>query len=257
MNLLHAALLILAYMTAWFGVAVWRRDNGLADVAWGLGFAILSLLPWVLHPEQTLPGAYWGLALMVWLWALRLSGHIALRNSRKGGEDFRYKQWRQDWGANWVWRTYLQVFLLQGFFMWVIALPIQTAGIATAETWSGWRWIGVAVFLFGWLWESVADYQLLQFTSDKSNKGKIMTTGLWRYSRHPNYFGECLLWWGIWLYALSFAGAWWSAIGPLTLTWLLLRVSGVPMLEAKYKDNPAYQEYKQRTPAFWPWGKRG
>lgn len=240
------------YMTGWFAFAVWRQDNGWADVAWGGGFVLLAFFPWLWHTVgETIP-TYWALTSMVVCWALRLSVYIWLRNRRREGEDFRYRQWRQDWGKQWVWRTYLKVFLLQGVFMYIIALPILLAGTHANGGWVGWQSIGQACFGLGWLWETIADAQLYRFKKSPANEGRILRTGLWRYSRHPNYFGECLVWWGIFVFSLSFENTWWGILSPLVMTWLLLRVSGVPMLESKYKNDPDYQEYTRTTNAFVP-----
>lgn len=134
--------------------------------------------------------------------------------------------------------------------MWVIALPLMQRPASEALSW--YQWMGIALWALGFSWEAVADWQLLRFKSDPANKGKIMTSGLWRLSRHPNYFGEIVLWWGLWL--LMAPNGWWlqSLAGPLVVTWLLTRVSGVPMLEEKYSDNPAYQAYARQTPAIIP-----
>ncbi len=248
--LLSAAILVWVYMTAWFIVAVWQRDNGLVDIAWGLGFLALAVWPVLAGMPLGLP--YFTLAGMIALWALRLSGYLWLRYRRREAEDFRYRQWRQQWGRNWIWRSYLQVFLLQGLFMWVIALPITLSASHPTTGSPLWHLPGLLVFGAGWLWETIGDAQLSRFKRDPHNKGKIMTTGLWRYSRHPNYFGECVAWWGIFMYTLPFEHSIWAVISPLTLTWLLLRVSGVPMLEEKYRDNPEFQDYARRTNAFVP-----
>ncbi len=243
---LSAALLIWVYMTFLFFLAWWKRDNSIVDVGWGPGFVLLA---WYLHFTYPHPWS-WLPALLVSLWGGRLALHIGRRKARQGGEDWRYAKWREEWGRWVVPRSYLQVFLLQGFFMWVIALPLmQRPG---QESWAWYQPAGLALWLGGFLWEAIADRQLERFKALPENKGRLMTTGLWRLSRHPNYFGEIVLWWGLWL-ALFPYGKWYIGLaGPLTLTWLLTRVSGVPMLERRYEGDPEFEAYKRKTPALLP-----
>lgn len=246
---LDAALLIWIYMTAFFVLALIRRDNGLADIGWGLGF---TLVAWWLHGQFPYD---WSLlpTILVSLWGIRLALHIGVRNARKSGEDWRYAKWRRDWGRWFIPRSYLQVFMLQGALMWIISTLFMHRPAADGIDW--YQWLGVGIWAVGFTWEAVSDWQLMRFKANPANKGKIMTEGLWRLSRHPNYFGEIVLWWGLWLVLLP-NGPWWlGLISPITVTWLLTRVSGVPMLEGKYKDNPEYQAYVERTPALFP-GKR-
>ncbi len=236
---LSAALLVLAYMSAWFLFAILKKDNSIADVAWGLGFVIIFWMQFAFYDRPLLLG------VMVSAWGLRLAAYIFQRNQKKG-EDWRYQQWREEWGKNFYLRSFLQVFMLQGLFMWMIALPLmQQAPENQPSHWL--QWVGVLVWLAGFLWEAVADWQLSRFKANPQNKGKIMTTGLWSLSRHPNYFGEIVLWWGIFLFVAPYGNSWICLLSPLTITWLLNRVSGVPMLEKKYADNPEYQSYVKRT----------
>jgi len=227
--------LIFLYMTGWFWLALLRKRNDLADIAWGLGFILISFL-----------GQNWLIRLIVICWGLRLAGHIYLRNKNKR-EDFRYKKWREDWGKFWIIRSYLQVFLLQGLFMFLISLPIQ---LADNKIW-WFNLTGLPVWLIGFYFEAVGDWQLTQFKKNPNNRGKILTTGLWQYSRHPNYFGEVMMWWGVWLISLN--QNWYlSLIGPLTISWLIVKVSGIPLLEKKYEGRKDWQKYVAKTPAFWP-----
>jgi steroid 5-alpha reductase family enzyme len=248
-----AAILIFAIMCTGFLLALYLRDNSIVDTIWGLGFVLLA---WVLY-AQSPSGHLLVLAVLVSLWGLRLSWHIGSRHLRKGQEDWRYAKWRQEWGKTLVWRSFLQVFMLQGFFMWIIGLPLQVVAWCTepvlSEFWSAFtQGAGIALFLTGFSWEAIGDWQLEQFKRNPANRGKTMRSGLWRYSRHPNYFGEILVWWGLWLLSLPAGLGWLSLLSPIAISWLLLRVSGVPMLEAKYQDNPDYQEYIRNTPALFP-----
>lgn len=248
--ILLCALAVGAYMTAWFLLALLRKDNSLADTAWGLGFVLLAGLTLARgprpDPRQVLVTA------LVFVWGLRLSFHVFTRN-RKRGEDFRYAAWRARWGRWFVLRSYLQVFLLQGLFLLVIAWPVVLVN-STPQTRLGWPDLaGAAVWLLGFVLEAAADAELARFKRQAGNKGRIMTGGLWRYSRHPNYFGEALMWWGIFILALSSEGGWTALASPLLMTVLLRFVSGVPMLERKYLGNAEFQAYARRTKAFVPW----
>jgi steroid 5-alpha reductase family enzyme len=180
-----------------------------------------------------------------------LAIHIAKRSKGKE-EDFRYKKWRKEWGRYLLIRSYLQVYVLQGFFMMLISLPILIVGFSTPQSLNAFSIIGLFMWLIGFAFEAIGDYQLSVFIKNKKNKTDIMQTGLWRYTRHPNYFGEVLLWWGIFVITLPLQNGFLGIISPLTITFLLLYVSGIPMLEAKYKDNALFQEYKRRTSAFFP-----
>ncbi|MCB0621071.1 MAG: DUF1295 domain-containing protein [Saprospiraceae bacterium] len=252
--LLETAALILCYMLLWWVIAMVVKDNGLADVAWGLGFVLIAW--WEVF--RVASDLVFVLAILVSCWGLRLSAYIALRNRRKGKEDWRYAAWREQWGKQAWWRSLAQVFLLQGLLLWLISAPLLVAAWCPAcplET--GWWtfpavWIGFLLWLWGWIWESVADWQLYRFKSRSGVQGRIYTGGLWKYSRHPNYFGELLCWWGIWICSLP-AGGWWvSLLSPLLISWLLLRVSGVPMLESRYETDETYRRYRQSTPAVFP-----
>ena len=244
------ALALWAYMTAWFVVAVLRRDNSLADVAWGGGFVLLALLSLALAAEPTSRAVL--VTALVGLWGLRLALHIAMRK-RGQGEDFRYAAWRRNWGRHWVWRSYLQVFLLQGVLLYVVALAVIRVNLTTGPALGWLDLVGVLVWIVGFVFEAVGDWQLIRFTRDEANRGTVMDRGLWRWSRHPNYFGEAVQWWGIWLLAVAVPGQWWTVVSPLLITWLLLKVSGVPMLEQALEKRVAgYREYQRRTSVFVP-----
>jgi steroid 5-alpha reductase family enzyme len=244
------AVLLLAYVTAWFLLALARRDNSLADVAWGGGFVLLAVGALVLRGE-VYPRSLLA-TILVTAWGVRLALHVAARN-RGRGEDFRYAAWRQQWGSSWVWRSYLQVFLLQGVLLYLVAVAVMRINLATPPGLTWLDLVGALIWLNGFLWETVADWQLLRHTRNPATAGTLLDRGLWRYSRHPNYFGEALQWWGIWLLALSVPGEWWTVASPLAITLLLLFVSGVPMLERSLAERvPGYRDYQQRTSIFFP-----
>jgi steroid 5-alpha reductase family enzyme len=247
---LFSAAVVWLYMSLWFLVALVRKDNSLADVAWGLGFVLLAGLTLfrgdVLRPRPLL------VSCLVLVWGVRLAVHIFRRN-RERGEDPRYAAWRKSWGPWFVPRSYLQVFLLQGAFLLVVSSPVLFVNAVSGPGLGALDTAGAAIWLSGFVLETVADAELARFKRNPSNKGRIMTEGLWKYSRHPNYFGEAVMWWGIFVIAVSVRGAWPTIVGPILITVLLTRVSGVPMLERKYAGNPEFAAYARRTSAFFPW----
>lgn len=244
------ALFLLFYMSLWFVYSVLKRRNDVADVAWGLGFVLLTWASYLISADSGSRGLLVG--LLVSAWGLRLAWHISSRHRGKV-EDYRYQAWRKDWGKWFYLRSYAQVYLFQGGLIYLVAVPLLLINQSSGAS-LGWLDVaGVAVWLLGFVFEVVGDAQLARFVKDPANKGKLMQSGLWRYTRHPNYFGEVTLWWGIWLVALSVPYGFWSIIGPLTITILILKVSGISMLEKKMASNPEFADYKRRTSIFIPW----
>jgi steroid 5-alpha reductase family enzyme len=249
-TLVVAALTIFIYMSAAFGVALLRKRNDLADIAWGMGFILVALVTGLLNGPYTARKV--AILIMVIIWGLRLALYIGARNLGQG-EDFRYAQWRKDWGDAWQRKTFVNVFMIQGLFMWMVSLPIVVANATDRGGWGLLSTLGVLVWAFGLAFEAIGDQQLAAFRQNPKNKGQIITTGLWRYTRHPNYFGEATLWWGVWLVALGAPWGWAAVLGPITITYLLRFVSGVPMLEKRTEGRPGWEAYKRRTNAFVPW----
>ena len=194
---------------------------------------------------------------MVVIWGVRLGLHIGIRAVGRG-EDPRYAAWRKEWmqkgTAYFVARSFFQVFILQGSIMYFILIPVMRVLETPDMLTLNWiHYVGIALWGIGFLVESIADLQLLLFIKYKKKPGQVYTSGLWRYSRHPNYFGEMVLWWGLFIFSIPF-GMWYlSIISPLMISWLLTRVSGVPMLEEMMKKRPEYAEYMRRTNSFIPW----
>jgi len=250
---LLAALIILAYMSLIYLLSLIKKNASIVDIAWGAGFilVILTFYSRLLVNHESAGGRKFLTAIMITIWGLRLSWHIYKRNKGKP-EDYRYAAWRQKWGRNFALRSYFQIFLLQGFFMFLIILPGLLIMTSQKPGWSFYDSLGLLVWLIGFLFEAKADDQLKKFKQNPENKGKIMRGGLWRYSRHPNYFGESLMWWGIFIIALNAPSGWLGIISPLTITFLLVKVSGVPLLEKKYQGNPEFEAYKKVTSAFFP-----
>ena len=244
-----AGVAMLAHMLIFFGIAVLRKRNDVADIAWGLGFIIVTIV--ALSSLPKLSTVHYLLAVLVTLWGLRLATHIYLRNRGKE-EDYRYKAWREEWGKWWLPRSFFQVFFLQGLLLLVVVSPVLIASSFAEVAMGWWVWVGLVVWIVGFFFETVGDYQLAVFIGDASNRGKIMKSGLWRYTRHPNYFGEISMWWGVWMIALGTPFGWLGIIGPLTITLLITKVSGIPMLEARYIGNADYEVYKSQTSVLIP-----
>lgn len=231
---------------AW-AIATARRNAGLVDVFWPL----FLLLAAVIFALQVVPGPRGWLTLaLTTAWALRLSAHLAARNWN-APEDHRYRAIRARNEPGFAWKSLYLVFGLQAVLAWLISAPLAAA-IAGAAPLNPLDWAGAALAAFGIACESVADLQLARFKSDAANAGRVMDRGLWRYSRHPNYFGEFCVWWGLYLVAAGSSG-WWTLFSPLLMSVLLLRVSGVTLLEKDIGERrPAYRDYVRRTRAFFP-----
>jgi steroid 5-alpha reductase family enzyme len=245
---LQSALVILSLMTILFLVAIWLKDNSIIDSFWGLGILIISVFTLIASSEIT--GKKVLLTSLVAIWSLRLSIHIFLRN-RKHGEDFRYAAWRKQWKFFYL-RSYFQVFLLQGCLMLLVASPIILVNSSPAEHTGLIDCIGTVIFLSGFIIESIADLQLYRFKQLPENVGNLMTSGAWRFSRHPNYFGEALLWFGIWIIAIPEVDGLFTIVSPVLMALLLRYVSGVPMLEKKYEGREDWEKYKKDVPPFIP-----
>jgi steroid 5-alpha reductase family enzyme len=245
-----SALAVLVYLTAVFILALILRDNSIVDIFWGPGFILVAAVGLARNPQFT--ARQWIVLALVVTWGTRLAVHILVRRAGKG-EDFRYAQWRRSWGRWFVVRSYFQIFVLQGLFLLVIALPLMLISAAPGPPLGVWDGLGLAIWVVGFVFEAVGDAQLRRFVRNGGNRGRILTTGLWRYTRHPNYFGEAAMWWGISLLALSARDGWVGLISPLFLTFLLLKVSGVPMLEKRYAGRPDFAAYARRTSVFVPW----
>ncbi len=247
---LLSALLISLLMFATFLIATIKRDMSIVDIAWGLGFVLIAGTGMIVSFD-TLSVRQWIIFLCVLLWGTRLAWHI-VRRKRGHGEDPRYAQLRVAWGSTVVLQSFLKVFLLQGIVLWIIAVPIVVTFSSPNAPFGVMDIVGLILWTFGWIFEIIADQQLAHFKADPLNKGKILTTGLWKYSRHPNYFGEVLLWWGIAISAFSGTSSFFVFLGPLVLLFLILFVTGIPPLEARYKGNPDFEAYKKTTSVFLP-----
>lgn len=253
----HILEIIFTYMCCIFILAQLLKNNSIVDIFWGLGFVTItayfiffgtasSTASFVLMPCHLVNAC-------VIVWGSRLSSYIFIRNRGKG-EDWRYVNFRKAWGKHPFAGAFFQVFMLQGLFMLIISLPVIHVNTYFSSI-NYLTYAGFVLWMIGFFFEAVGDYQLMQFKKQTQNKGRTMRYGLWKYTRHPNYFGEILMWWAIWIMTINFFTPLQTLIGllsPLTISWLLTRVSGVPLLEKKYRDNPEYRDYIDHTPAVFP-----
>jgi steroid 5-alpha reductase family enzyme len=250
--LARALILALALETVAWLVSLVRRDAGVADVLWGPAFAALAWLHVALSEAADPRGLL--VAALVTAWGLRLGVHIAVRG-RGRGEDPRYGAMRRRHGARFWWVSLFTVFWLQGLILWTVALPLHAAQAGGAFWWPD--ALALACVVVGFGFEAVGDWQLQRFRANPANRGRVMDRGLWRCSRHPNYFGDALLWWGLFLFAAATPAGWVTIVSPVLMTFLLLRVSGVTLLERGMAETrPGYADYVRRTNAFFPWWPR-
>ena len=250
--ILWAGFAVLGLMTLLWLCSIYLKNVSIVDNFWGIGF-VLATLVYALHVE-ILYTRMLIVFLLVIVWGLRLSVHLMIRNHGKG-EDYRYREFRQRYGAHrYWWFSFFQVFLLQGVLVLIISSPQLGVAIEThANTLNIIDYIGLFVWAVGFVFEAVGDWQLTVFKRDPANKGKLLTTGLWRYTRHPNYFGDAAVWWGFGILAIA-SGAYWYSIGSVIMTYLIIKISGVAMLEKSLVEKkPGYEEYIHRTSAFLPW----
>jgi steroid 5-alpha reductase family enzyme len=246
-----SALFLFIYVSSWFICSLVLKRNDVADVAWGLG---PTMLVWWLALQ---PGAHnpliWPVAVLVTIWGVRLAYHIGRRDFSHGrGEDPRYAAWRAEWKF-FTLRSYLQVFLLQGFFMLLVSTPLIVLAASSASRGIAAGIVGALVWGVGFFFESTADRQLAGFLSQpRETRCPVMDRGLWAWSRHPNYFGESLMWWGLAIMALGVDWGWIGLLSPITITTLLVFVSGIPLAEQRHAGEPEWEAYKARTSAFIP-----
>jgi steroid 5-alpha reductase family enzyme len=255
-NPLTATLLVTigAFLALW-GLSIRLRDVSIVDMYWGPGFVVIATVA-LLTGAGTDPRRFL-VVMLTAMWGFRLGAHLISRNLGTG-EDFRYAAMRRRFGDDFWLVSLGTVFGLQAGLMWLVSLPVQWAITTPAEAALGWLdAVGFGLWAVGLAFEAVGDLQLAQFRADPANAGKVLDTGLWRYTRHPNYFGDCCVWWGFYWFACATPNGWWTFIGPAAMTVLLRRVSGVPLLERSLrKRRPDYEAYVARTSPFVPWPPR-
>lgn len=249
-NILIIILIQFIYMNIVFFIALKKKNNSLVDIGWGFGFVLISITSLLLAPDVSIKTLIPN--ILIYLWGLRLTYYILKRNLGKQ-EDFRYQEMRTKWGKKVTINAYFRIFMLQGLLMFVISLPIIYINFSSFTKFALIDILGITTWAIGYFFEVVGDYQLKKFLKNPNNKGKIMQSGLWKYTRHPNYFGESVMWWGIFIISINSKLGIYGIISPLLITLLLVFVSGVPLLEKKYSSNKDFQEYAKRTSKFIPW----
>ncbi|NKI30443.1 DUF1295 domain-containing protein [Croceivirga thetidis] len=248
----QATLIILVLVTLLWLWSVVIKNVSIVDIFWGLGFVVVNTYYVFMSGELNTRKLL--ILLLVGVWGLRLALYLAWRNIGKG-EDFRYQEFRKKYGPErYWWFSFFQTFLLQGVLIMIISLPLL--GISASEsdgTLNLLDYVGIVVWLIGFTFEAGGDFQLARFKGDEKNKGKVLNTGFWKYTRHPNYFGDAAVWWAYALISMA-AGGYWQIIGSIIMTLLIIKVSGVSLLEKTLKETkPQYREYIQKTNAFIPW----
>ncbi len=244
--------IIVALSTVMWLISIPLKNASIVDVFWGIGFVVVCAF--YFFNTEGFDSRKILLLTLVAFWGLRLSIYIGWRNYGKG-EDFRYQQFRKNYGAErYWWFSFFQVFLLQGVLIWLISAPLLAVQFYSADQPFGWLdLVALLVWVIGFIFEAGGDFQLAKFKANPANKGKVLNTGFWRYTRHPNYFGDATVWWGYGLFSLA-VGSFWPVFGPVLMTALIIKVSGVAMLERTLKNTkPKYKKYVQSTSAFIPW----
>ena len=248
--IIFIAVALFIFMSSAFLIAYVKEDNSVADIAWGLGFVVVAWISFISAGHFQPAGL--AATLLVTLWGLRLSTHIYLRNRGKK-EDPRYTQLRAHWGARQALNTFFKVFMLQGLLLLMISFEVIVINSQVYAPVTLLVILGVIIWIVGFLCEAIGDYQLYTFMKNPAHHGQLMTHGLWRFTRHPNYFGEITLWWGMYIIACTAPFGLVAIISPLTITTLLLFVSGIPLTEKLMAQNPAFAQYKARTSMLIPW----
>ncbi len=249
---LQASLIIFVLVTLLWIISVIIKNVSIVDLFWGVGFVIVNFVYFFGTGDVSVRKIL--LLALVSIWGLRLSIYLAWRNIGKG-EDFRYRQFRQNYGPKrYWWFSYFQVFLLQGILMMIVSLTLLGANTGTQPEKLIWAdYLGIAVWLTGFMFEAGGDFQLARFKNNPKNKGKVLSTGFWKYTRHPNYFGDSCVWWSFAIFSIA-SGNYWQIVGSVLMTFLIIKVSGVSLLERSLNDQkPQYREYIQKTSAFLPW----
>jgi steroid 5-alpha reductase family enzyme len=250
-----ALVVSIGMMTLVWVLSLIKRDASIIDIFWGLGFVVVAWFYFLATEAETARKTL--VVVLVSIWGVRLSLHILVR-SIGSGEDYRYRDMRERHPGNFAIWSLFAIFWLQAIILWFVSAPLlvaQRSPLPEGLTWID--WLGALLFAIGFLFETVGDWQLVRFKKDPANKGKVMQSGLWRYTRHPNYFGDAVVWWGLFLIALATPGSLWTIASPILMTFLLLKVSGVSLLEQSLSEKkPEYREYARRTSAFFPWPPR-
>ncbi|MFW9829541.1 MAG: DUF1295 domain-containing protein [Candidatus Thorarchaeota archaeon] len=257
----YSGLFLLGYLIIAFIVGTVKKNNGLMDVFYGPGYfvvALTSLITYfliygIVNMRQII------VTTLVFIWAVRLGTYVFIRNRGKP-EDYRYREMRERWKTNIVLKSFIRVYIFQGIVIFIVAFPVWFVNMSINPpllnllSFVGVTlWLGGGVWLIGFLFETIADYTLYKFLQKPENKGKIMDKGVWKLSQHPNYFGEVTQWWGLYIIALAIPFGFISILGPIFITYMIIKVSGIRLLDKRFETDDKYSEYKQRTSVFFPW----
>ncbi|UCC20500.1 MAG: DUF1295 domain-containing protein [Promethearchaeota archaeon] len=257
----YSALFLLGYLIIAFIIGTIKKNNGLMDVFYGPGYFVVALTSLVLYfmLNGFLNIRQIIVTSLVFIWALRLGTYVFIRNRGKP-EDYRYQAMRKRWKTNIVLKSLIRVYIFQGVVIFIVAFPVwfvnmsNNSPLISLIDFSGITlWLGAIIWIIGFLFETFGDYQLYKFKKDPNNKGQVMDQGLWKYTQHPNYFGEVTQWWGIFIIALAVPFGFISVVGPIFITYMIIKVSGIRLLNYRYKDDDKYADYKRRTSQFFPW----
>ncbi len=244
---------VLVYISIVFSIAWSRRRLDIVDIAWGGGFIVAALVSFFMGQQGLLQLLVTGLVI---IWGVRLAYSIFRRTLAAQGEDPRYTELRKTWKGNAAVNAYFRIFVTQGILATIVSAAVIMVNLSNTMGISLLVVTGLVIWIIGFVFESIGDAQLKKHLADPSKKGTLMTSGLWKYTRHPNYFGESIQWWGIYLIALSVPFGWAAIISPLVITYLLLFVSGVPPTEKRFTGRSGWDEYRKRTSVFVPWFRR-
>ena len=247
---LQAGIIVFILVTLLWIWSVLIKNASIVDIFWGIGFVVVNTFYFLSNEHRD--ERHIIVLILVAIWGFRLAGYLAWRNIGKG-EDFRYREFRRKFGPKrYWWLSYFQTFLLQGILIMIISLPLLAIQMNTANL-SALDYVAIIIWGIGFLFEAGGDYQLAEFKNNSANKGKLLNTGFWKYTRHPNYFGDAVVWVSYALFSMA-VGSYWPAIGTVIMILLLLKVSGVALLEETMKTSkPQYRNYMEKTNAFIPW----
>lgn len=251
-----AAILLVCVLLLWL-LSIRLSDISIIDIFWGPAFGIVALAGYFVSTGQGFEARRVLVTALTVAWAVRLGAYLFWRNHGKG-EDPRYTAaYRNRFSQNLHWHTLTKVFLLQGFLVWLISIPVQLTQYLLVPRLGLFAYLGVVLWTIGFMFEAIADWQLARFKADPANRGRVLDHGLWRYSRHPNYFGNACLWWGLWLIACDHPIGFATIFAPALMTHFLLNVTGKRLLEKRLsRAKPEYAAYIERTPGFFPWFPR-
>jgi len=247
--ILFVAMLVVIHQILWFVISRYAKRVDVVDIAWGLNGVIIAWSAFLLNTYSVRTML---VAALVTVWGLRLALHLFVR-IRHSPEDKRYQAIKDAWGAYGAVGIFLQIFLLQALLIMIVTSPVMVIALTSGQH-VGWLdLLGMFIWLIGFLCEMIADKQLKDFMRESRQRSEILDTGLWRYSRHPNFLGEIMQWWGVWLIAMHSPYGWLSIIGPLTITYFITCVSGIPLIERQLAQNPRYVDYQRTTSILIPW----